>query len=108
MSGCNSLRASEKMVANKWMVFLTILVCSVLGWRYYSCSGSCVFGFSRHLGKSANVKEVLFFFRVPKTGSEMTVLLLQWLQGINSFHHIRLQTTVNRRLDTFEQVWRYI
>ncbi|XP_057371086.1 heparan sulfate 2-O-sulfotransferase pipe-like [Daphnia carinata] len=92
------------MMTKKWMVFLTILVSLVLGWHYYSCSGSCVFGLSHHSDKPPNVKEVLFFFRVPKTGSEMTVLLLQWLQGVNSFHHIRLQNTVNRRLDTFEQV----
>lgn len=90
---------------NKWMLILAILVCSVLGWYYYTVNGNCVFGLSHHqLDKPEKVKEILFFFRVPKTGSEMTVLLLQWLQGINGFRHVRLQNTVHRRLDTFEQV----
>ena len=93
------------MATNKWMMFLAIFVCSVLGWYYYSVNGNCIFGLSHHhLDKPEKVKEILFFFRVPKTGSEMTVLLLQWLQGINSFRHVRLQNTVHRRLDTFEQV----
>ncbi|KAF4525737.1 hypothetical protein B566_EDAN001997 [Ephemera danica] len=33
---------------------------------------------------------MLFFNRVPKSGSEMLVLLITWLQGINGFKHIRL------------------
>jgi len=47
--------------------------------------------------------DILFFFRVPKTGSEMTVMLLQWLQGVNTFRHIRLKNTNYRRLDPQEQ-----
>ena len=46
---------------------------------------------------------ILFFFRVPKTGSEMTTLLLQWLQGANQFRHVRLRNTNHRRLDKEEQ-----
>jgi dermatan/chondrotin sulfate uronyl 2-O-sulfotransferase UST len=94
------------MATNKWMLFLAMLVCSVLGWYYHSVNGNCIFGLPNHhrLDQPEKVKEILFFFRVPKTGSEMTVLLLQWLQGINGFRHVRLQNTVHRRLDTFEQV----
>jgi hypothetical protein len=94
------------MATNKWMLFLAMLVCSVLGWYYYSVNGNCILGLSNHhrLDQPEKVQEILFFFRVPKTGSEMTVLLLQWLQGINGFRHVRLQNTVYRRLDTFEQV----
>ncbi|XP_064105763.1 heparan sulfate 2-O-sulfotransferase pipe-like [Macrobrachium nipponense] len=49
-------------------------------------------------------EQILFFNRVPKTGSEMLVLLLQWLQGENTFRHIRLRNTVNRFLSFDEQL----
>lgn len=52
-------------------------------------------GFSDH---------VLFFNRVPKSGSEMLVLLLQWLQGSNGFRHIRLSGGEKRKLSALEQV----
>ncbi|XP_071549761.1 uronyl 2-sulfotransferase homolog pip-like isoform X2 [Panulirus ornatus] len=47
---------------------------------------------------------VLFFNRVPKTGSEMLVLLLQWLQGQNTFRHFRLKNSVRRYLSNDEQM----
>ena len=47
---------------------------------------------------------VLFFNRVPKTGSEMLVLLLQWLQGMNGFRHVRLAGGKIRRLSRMQQV----
>jgi hypothetical protein len=47
---------------------------------------------------------VLFFNRVPKSGSEMLVLLLQWLQGANSFRHIRLGGGNVRQLNRMQQV----
>jgi hypothetical protein len=47
---------------------------------------------------------VLFFNRVPKTGSEMLVLLLQWLQGMNGFRHIRLGGGGIRKLNKMQQV----
>jgi dermatan/chondrotin sulfate uronyl 2-O-sulfotransferase UST len=47
---------------------------------------------------------VLFFNRVPKSGSEMLVLLLQWLQGANSFRHIRLAGGNVRQLNRMQQV----
>ncbi|GFG29961.1 hypothetical protein Cfor_07915, partial [Coptotermes formosanus] len=46
---------------------------------------------------------VLFFNRVPKTGSEMLVLLLQWLQGLNGFRHIRLGGGSIRKLNRMQQ-----
>lgn len=46
---------------------------------------------------------VLFFNRIPKTGSEMFVLLLQWLQGANGFRHVRLGGSNTRRLGLGEQ-----
>ena len=52
-------------------------------------------GFSDH---------VLLFNRVPKSGSEMLVLLLQWLQGPNGFRHVRLPGSEKRSLSVFEQV----
>lgn len=47
---------------------------------------------------------VLFFNRVPKSGSEMLLLLVQWLQGWNNFRHIRLKDDNKRRFSKFEQV----
>jgi dermatan/chondrotin sulfate uronyl 2-O-sulfotransferase UST len=47
---------------------------------------------------------VVFFNRVPKTGSEMLVLLLQWLQGMNGFRHIRLGGGRIRKLNRMQQV----
>ena len=49
-------------------------------------------------------EDVLFFNRIPKTGSEMIVLILQWLQNKNDFKHIRLKNTKNRHLSHEEQV----
>lgn len=46
----------------------------------------------------------LFFNRVPKTGSEMLVLLLSWLQMRNTFTHVRLKNTVKRHLSEEEQI----
>ncbi|XP_050730349.1 heparan sulfate 2-O-sulfotransferase pipe-like isoform X1 [Eriocheir sinensis] len=46
---------------------------------------------------------VLFFNRVPKCGSEMLVLLLQWLQARNGFRHVRLKNSVRRYLTRDEQ-----
>jgi hypothetical protein len=47
---------------------------------------------------------VIFFNRVPKCGSEMLVLLMQWLQGANGFRHIRLGGGSVRQLSRFQQV----
>lgn len=47
---------------------------------------------------------VVFFNRVPKSGSEMLVLLLQWLQGVNGFRHIRLGGGNVRQLTRTQQV----
>jgi dermatan/chondrotin sulfate uronyl 2-O-sulfotransferase UST len=61
------------------------------------------------LRKGVNIPElsdhVLFFNRVPKSGSEMLVLLLQWLQGTNGFRHIRLGGGDVRQLNRMQQVW---
>ncbi|KAL1132820.1 hypothetical protein AAG570_010772 [Ranatra chinensis] len=46
---------------------------------------------------------VLFFNRVPKTGSEMLVLLVQWLQTANGFRHVRLPGGNLRRLNRAKQ-----
>ncbi|XP_046400293.1 uronyl 2-sulfotransferase-like [Ischnura elegans] len=47
--------------------------------------------------------DFLFFNRVPKCGSEMLVLLLQWLQGRNGFKHVRLGGGNVRRLKRLQQ-----
>lgn len=49
---------------------------------------------------------VLFFNSVPKCGGEVVVLLLQWLQGWNSFRHVRLKGGKRRKLTRLEQVSR--
>uniref|UniRef100_A0A1B6DBH8 Sulfotransferase domain-containing protein n=1 Tax=Clastoptera arizonana TaxID=38151 RepID=A0A1B6DBH8_9HEMI len=46
---------------------------------------------------------VVFFNRVPKSGSEMLVLLMQWMQGVNGFKHIRLPGSNIRRLSRHQQ-----
>ncbi|XP_066996205.2 heparan sulfate 2-O-sulfotransferase pipe [Anabrus simplex] len=46
---------------------------------------------------------VLFFNHVPKAGGEMLVLLLQWLQGLNGFRHVRLRGGAHRRLSRADQ-----
>ncbi|XP_044732111.1 uronyl 2-sulfotransferase-like [Chrysoperla carnea] len=43
---------------------------------------------------------IIFFNRIPKTGSEMLVMLIQWLQGHNNFRHVRLLNDANKRLLT--------
>lgn len=92
-------------MANKWTLFIAVFViCTVLAWYSFNCN--ITDGLSIRFGKQVKIKEMLFFFRVPKTGSEMTAMLLQWLQGVNNFRHVRLQNTVHRRLDMFEQVGR--
>lgn len=50
---------------------------------------------------------VIFFNRVPKSGSEMFVLLLQWLQGVNGFRHIRLGGGDVRHLSRMQQVRKF-
>ena len=47
---------------------------------------------------------VVFFNRVPKAGTEMLVLLMQWMQGINGFKHVRLPGGNTRRLTRIQQV----
>ncbi|KAG8231839.1 hypothetical protein J437_LFUL008609 [Ladona fulva] len=67
---------------------------------------------SRHVTKSLEElgyvsgrvnPDFLFFNRVPKCGSEMLVLLLQWLQGLNGFKHVRLGGGKIRRLKRLQQ-----
>ena len=62
------------------------------------------FGGSRFRGREQEPSSALFFFRVPKTGSELVVLLLQWLQGANGFQHVRLPDSHIRKLDPTQQV----
>lgn len=90
---------------NKWPILFVIFVFFVVGW--FSLNSNVMHGVSQHFTTPGKTREILFFFRVPKTGSEMTVLLLQWLQGINGFRHVRLKNTVHRRLDEIEQVTRW-
>lgn len=89
-------------MASKWTFLVSFLLCTTLCWILLHRETVRVF--SSRFGNPAKTREILFFFRVPKTGSEMTVLLLRWLQGVNNFRHIRLQNTVHRRLDSIDQV----
>ncbi|KAG0715367.1 Heparan sulfate 2-O-sulfotransferase pipe [Chionoecetes opilio] len=57
---------------------------------------------AQHVAKH-QTRHVLFFNRVPKSGSEMLVLLLQWLQARNGFRHVRLKNTVKRYLTLDQQ-----
>lgn len=47
---------------------------------------------------------IVFFNAVPKSGSELVVLLLQWLQGWNNFRHVRLKGGTARSLTRLQQV----
>lgn len=47
---------------------------------------------------------VLMFNYVPDAGSEMFVLILQWLQGKNNFRHVRLGSGKGGILGLDEQV----
>lgn len=47
---------------------------------------------------------VLMLNSVPDAGSEMFVLILQWLQGKNNFRHVRLRSGKGETLEPDEQV----
>lgn len=51
---------------------------------------------------------ILFFNRIPKSGSEMLLLLLQWLQGWNNFRHVRLKDENKPKISRIEQVFKII
>lgn len=46
----------------------------------------------------------LFLNDVPKSGSEILILLLQKLQGVNSFKHVRMKDGNKRHLTAKQQV----
>lgn len=57
------------------------------------------------LGKMDEVnKYFLFLNHVPKSGSEVLIVLLQHLQGVNSFKHVRLKGGIRKVLANFQQV----
>ena len=89
------------------LTFFTFIVLLVVGLLWVLLSVKFIDKYRRQFALVAtannNGADILFFFRVPKTGSEMTVMLLQWLQGVNTFRHIRLKNTNYHRLDTAEQ-----
>lgn len=47
---------------------------------------------------------ILFFNRIPKSGSEMLALLIEWLEGWNNFRHVRLKSD-KKKLTRLEQVF---
>lgn len=49
-------------------------------------------------------KYFLFLNDVPKSGSEILILLLQKLQGVNTFKHVRMRDGNKRHLTTVQQV----
>ncbi|XP_054256845.1 uronyl 2-sulfotransferase-like [Macrosteles quadrilineatus] len=69
-----------------------------------SPQGSSTRSFSEMLSSVPELSDhVLFFNRVPKAGSEMLVLLLQWMQGLNGYKHVRLAGGNTRRLTRQQQ-----
>lgn len=57
------------------------------------------------LGKMDQVnKYFLFLNDVPKSGSEILILLLQRLQGINNYKHVRMRDGNKRHLIITQQV----
>lgn len=48
-------------------------------------------------------KHIIFFNWIPKSGSEMLILLIQWLEGWNNFRHVRLMNG-KKKLTRIEQV----
>lgn len=49
-------------------------------------------------------KHFLFLNDVPKSGSEILILLLQKLQGVNNYKHVRMRDGNKRLLTTKQQV----
>lgn len=49
-------------------------------------------------------KYFLFLNDVPKSGSEILILLLQKLQGVNSYKHVRIRDGNKRHLTATQQV----
>jgi len=49
-------------------------------------------------------KHILMLTRIPGTGAELLVLILQRLQGYNAFKHIRLPPGDHGFLSTLQQV----
>lgn len=47
---------------------------------------------------------ILLFNRIPKSGSEMLLLLIQWLQGWNNFRHVRLKDDHKPKMNRTQQV----
>lgn len=57
------------------------------------------------LGRTPELSDhIIFLNRIPQCGSEMLVLLMQWLQGPNSFRHVRLAGGSSRKPSRLEQV----
>lgn len=58
----------------------------------------------RQLGKMEDInKHIIFFNRIPHSGSEILVLLIQWLQGWNNFRHVRLKDGGKSQLSSLDQ-----
>lgn len=57
------------------------------------------------LGKMDEInKHFLFLNSVPKSGSEILIFLLEKIQGINNFKHVRLKGGNRRKLTKVQQV----
>ncbi|XP_018324063.1 uronyl 2-sulfotransferase [Agrilus planipennis] len=65
----------------------------------------------KHVTKSLNElppmdhlnAHALFLNTIPKSGAEVLVLLLKWLQGRNSFKHVKLKKENNNKLTIIQQ-----
>lgn len=49
-------------------------------------------------------KYFLFLNSVPKSGSEILIFLLEKIQGLNNFKHVRLKGSNKRKLNKIQQV----
>lgn len=52
-------------------------------------------------------KYFLFLNSVPKSGSEILIFLLEKIQGLNNFKHVRLKGSNQRKLNKIQQVNAY-
>ncbi|CAG0917928.1 unnamed protein product [Notodromas monacha] len=93
---------TAKIVATA-AIFNAGIICLVFYMTTNQSSPSVLFKQKAEEISPENPISLLFFNRVPKTGSELFALLLQWLQEPNNFLQLRLSGNEKRKLDSMER-----
>ncbi|CAG0917929.1 unnamed protein product [Notodromas monacha] len=94
---------TAKIVATA-AIFNAGIICLVFYMTTNQSSPSVLFKQKAEEISPENPISLLFFNRVPKTGSELFALLLQWLQEPNNFLQLRLSGNEKRKLDSMERL----